>query len=409
MGIAVALTDHAGDLIGICHNPQPIWRLARKAKSEWGAGCLFCLNSGRGPSGSCTAAADALQTGSMVLTHDYAGFAHVALPLALGDRHFGMLLAGQVFDHYPEPLALERAAKDLGLSAQGFWNIARLQVPVSGSNLRVYGSLLLTLGRAVLDQSYGRVLKRRLAASDAKLQSANQELEQANSNLRDKVAALDKSNGEKDVLLQEVHHRVNNNLQVIASLLRLQAEFAENHQVADALRTSQMRIESMALIHAQLYGADDLRQVDFAEYTARLANNFLVSYGVDRARIGLSVELGGLKLPVDQAIPAGLILGELISNALKYAFPEPRRGSIRIEGGRSGDRIELVMRDDGVGIAQLADAQRRKPRGLKIIATLCRQLRGTLEQTQGAGEPGPGVVFRISFPNQVPDGDPSSS
>src|SRR6266852_2711216 len=110
----MALTDSEGQLLGICHNPQPIWSLARMAKPEWGAGCPFCLDL----SERCTAAADALRTGSMVLVHDLAGLAHVALPLSLGDRHLGTLIAGQVFDRYPEPLALERVAREFGLSAQ---------------------------------------------------------------------------------------------------------------------------------------------------------------------------------------------------------------------------------------------------------------------------------------------------
>ena len=105
-----------------------------------------------------------------------------------------------------------------------------------------------------------------------------------------------KSNGEKSILLQEIHHRVNNNLQVIASLLRLQAESFGDNQLGDALRTSHLRIESMALIHAQLYDATDLREVDFAEYSARLADNLLLSYGVDRDRITLSMDMGDLKL-----------------------------------------------------------------------------------------------------------------
>jgi len=420
MQVAIALTDERGRLLGTCHNPQPIWSLAREAKPEWGERCIFCLHPSRDPGGDpdgpCTAAADARRTGSVVLAHDQAGLAHVAIPFALGERYFATLLAGQVFDRYPDPLALGRVAKAFGLSEQELWDVARHQVPVSRSNLGIYGSLLLTLGRALLGQRYSVILKRKLMVSDAELQSANQDLATANANLLVKVAELSKSNGEKGVLLQEVHHRVNNNLQVIASLLRLQAESFGDNQLGDALRTSQLRIESMALIHAQLYDATDLREVDFAEYSARLAENLLLSYGVNRDRIALSVDMGDLKLSVDQAIPAGLILSELISNAIKYAFPEQRQGCIRVEGGRHGERIELALCDDGVGIPEPArhigsiqdstqgsTQPRGSSRGLKIVTILCGQLHATLEQghgeqTQGAGEPGPGAVFRISFP-----------
>src|ERR1700733_4656154 len=99
MQLAVALTDPEGRLMGVCHNPQPVWSLAREARAEWGEGCPFCLEATSG----CTAAAEARRTGSMVSVHDLAGLAHVALPLSLGDRYFGTLLAGQIFDRYPDP------------------------------------------------------------------------------------------------------------------------------------------------------------------------------------------------------------------------------------------------------------------------------------------------------------------
>jgi two-component sensor histidine kinase/ligand-binding sensor protein len=410
MHVAVALTDAEGRLMGICHNPQPIWSLARAEKPDWDGRCIFCLNSNGPSSGGtrpddssgehCTAAAEARRTGSVVLVHDLAGLAHVAIPLVSGDSYFGTLLAGQVFDRYPESLALGRTAKAYDLSEQGLWTVARRQVPVSRSNLSVFGSLLHTLGQALLDQRNSAILKGKLFVSDAELHSANEELATANANLLVKVAELSKSNGEKSVLLQEVHHRVNNNLQVIASLLRMQAESFGDNQLADALRTSQMRIESMALIHAQLYDASDLRQVDFADYSTRLAENLLLSYGVDRERIKLLVNMGALTLSVDQAIPAGLILGELIANAIKYAFPGQRSGTIRVEGSRCGKDIEMMMSDDGVGIPEIARSTQpvRPSRGLQIVSILCGQLHARLEQTRGIGEPGPGALFRISFP-----------
>ena len=101
--LAVALVDSQGQGVGPCHNPQPIWKLARDARPDWGAACPFCLDADRG----CTAAGEALRTNSLALVHDQGGFAHVAVPLSLGDRHLGTLLAGQVFDRFPEPLPLE--------------------------------------------------------------------------------------------------------------------------------------------------------------------------------------------------------------------------------------------------------------------------------------------------------------
>lgn len=397
MRVAVALIDTDGRLLGMCHNPQPIWSLARAARPDWGTGCPFCLDR----HGHCTAIADAEGTRSPALARDHVGLAHVAVPLTLGIRHFGTLLAGQVFDRYPEPIPLERIAKEFGLSAQEVWEVAHRQIPVSRSTLQVYGTLLSTLGQAFLRQRRGSILKRWLAKSNQQLKSSVQELETANASLKAKVAELDQSNFEKEILLREVHHRVNNNLQVIASLLRMQTDACPDHPLVDALRVSQHRVESMALIHAQLYDSADFRDVEFAGYAAQLAGNLLLSYGIDQARIRLRVELGPLKLGVDQAIPLGLILSELISNALKHAFPEGRTGSITIEGGRHGDRIELAVRDDGVGIVKSPELRQRKSLGLQIVSILCRQLKATLQQPNGPDGDGPGASFHISFPDKA--------
>jgi len=209
----------------------------------------------------------------------------------------------------------------------------------------------------------------------------------------DRLAA---SLAEKEVLLKEVHHRVKNNLQVIASLLRLQANAFSDPELAAALRESQTRVESMAMIHEQLYETQDLRDIDFARYAASLLNNLLQSYGVDDGRVAGHVALDPLPLGVDRAIPAGLILNELISNALKHAFPPGRRGYIWIEGGAREGRIQLSVRDDGVGIP--ADLQSRRPKslGLEIVNILTRQLKGEL-----AVESEHGTAFRISFPQAI--------
>lgn len=207
---------------------------------------------------------------------------------------------------------------------------------------------------------------------------------------RDRLTA---SLEEKEVLLKEVHHRVKNNLQVIASLLRMQAAALEDAALATALRESQFRVESMALIHEQLYETGDLREVDVADHAALLLNNLLQSYGIEDGRIAGHVEMRPLQLGVDRAIPVGLILNELVSNALKHAFPQGRRGSIRIEGGRRDGRIELAVRDDGCGIPDPDQPRRRKSLGLEIVNILTRQLKGNLTVESKSG-----AVFRISFP-----------
>jgi two-component sensor histidine kinase len=198
---------------------------------------------------------------------------------------------------------------------------------------------------------------------------------------------------EKEVLIQEVHHRVKNNLAVIASLLRMQATNAADERLGDELRDSQNRVESMALIHEQLYANGDLREVDLARHAAMLASNLFLSYGVDPARISRQVSVEPLLLGVDQAIPAGLILNELVSNALKHAFPDGRTGSVEIEGSRGEGRVRLTVRDDGVGVPPEVEMVRPNSLGMQIIKILTRQLKGTFEVT--CERP---ATFRISFP-----------
>lgn len=204
---------------------------------------------------------------------------------------------------------------------------------------------------------------------------------------------------EKEILIKEVHHRVKNNLQVIASLLRMQARGLQNEEAAEALRQSQNRVESMALIHEQLYETEDLRQVDLARHAGLLVANLANSYGTDARRIRFEVAIDPLPLGVDRAIPAGLILNELISNALKHAFPEGRPGVIRIEGGRREGGIELVVRDNGAGVPESVDPHRPGSMGLEIVKILVRQLKGThrLEREDG-------TAFRICFPERDQNG-----
>src|SRR5579885_2497162 len=163
---------------------------------------------------------------------------------------------------------------------------------------------------------------------------------------RDRLA---ESLAEKEVLLKEVHHRVKNNLQVIASLLRLQTNSFPDSNLAEALRESQNRVESMAIVHEQLYENKDLRYVDLAKQVNRLATNLFHCYG-DPARISWKARVEPIPLGVDRAIPLSLILNELISNALKHAFPGSRSGSMLMEGGRVNGDIFLSVRDDGVGM-----------------------------------------------------------
>ena len=219
---------------------------------------------------------------------------------------------------------------------------------------------------------------------------------------RDRLAA---SLAEKEILIKEVHHRVKNNLQVIASLLQFQAGAFDNPELTAALRDSQHRVESMALVHEQLYESKDLREVDLAKNAHQLLTNLFDSYGVDPARITGEIAIPRnsedppLVVGVDQAIPVGLILNELISNSLKHAFPCRRRGRLTVEGERLGSSVTLAIRDNGVGVPRDFEARSSRSLGLKIVRILVRQLRGEL--TMERGDRGTsGIAFRVTFPER---------
>ena len=217
--------------------------------------------------------------------------------------------------------------------------------------------------------------------------------------LREEHARLARSLKEKEVLLKELHHRVKNNLQVIASLLRMQAD--ADRRTTGVLQETLHRVEAIALIHEQLYQSDDLRQVNVTQQANLLMSNLFSAFGVDPARISGQVAIcprpdgTPVVLGVDQAIPVGLILNELISNALKHAFPNGRSGSLRIEGKSRDDKLDLAVIDDGVGVPEDLDARRGKSLGLEIVEILARQLRGTWELKRDAG-----TIFRLSFPER---------
>jgi PAS domain S-box-containing protein len=162
MRLAVALTDVEGRVLGRCHNPQPVWRLVIGARPQADGECHFCL----APPAFCSAARDALRTGKATIVEDQAGLAHIAVPLSLGKQQLGTLIAGQVFTRYPEPLPLDRVARDSGISRSRLWQEAIQQVPVTRATLQLYGNLLLSLGQAVLGERYAAILQRKLAQTN---------------------------------------------------------------------------------------------------------------------------------------------------------------------------------------------------------------------------------------------------
>jgi two-component sensor histidine kinase/PAS domain-containing protein len=186
---------------------------------------------------------------------------------------------------------------------------------------------------------------------------------------------------EKDVLLKEIHHRVKNNLQIISSLLSLQTAQMKDPQMKTILRESQNRVRSMALIHEKLYQSADLVQVDFEVYLKSLVHSLAQTYQVHSPSALLRVEAEKIFLDIDTAIPCGLIVNELVSNSLKYAFPEGTNGMISVSCVKSAanDRHVLTITDDGVGLPADFDLERCDSLGLKLVTGLVSQISGNLE------------------------------
>ena len=192
---------------------------------------------------------------------------------------------------------------------------------------------------------------------------------------------------EKEVLLSEIHHRVKNNMQVISSLLKIQSDKIKDKQYADMFKDSNDRIRSMSLVHEKLYRSKDFANVDFNGYVKTLVNGLFRSYGIDTNKIKAKIEIKDVSLGVDTAVPCGLLINELVSNSLKYAFPEEKNGEIRIAlRSINEDEFELIVSDDGLGIPQDLDIKKTESFGMELISILAEdQLDGQIELDRTAG------------------------
>ncbi len=210
------------------------------------------------------------------------------------------------------------------------------------------------------------------------------------SDITERIAAEERvrqSLKEKEILLREIHHRVKNNMQIISSLLKLEADYQKNDQLKHAFQDSQHRIRVMALVHEKLYRSESLAGIDFEEYVKSLVRELFRSYNANPDRISLSIEMGSVKLGLDHAIPCGLIINELVSNSLKYAFPGGRRGHIGVTlESIAGGIAELCVFDDGIGIPSQVDLENSPTLGLRLVAILARdQLKGEFVADRSKG------------------------
>jgi PAS domain S-box-containing protein len=200
---------------------------------------------------------------------------------------------------------------------------------------------------------------------------------------------------EKDILLREIHHRVKNNMQVISSLLDIQARASGKLQLIEMLHESQRRIQAMALVHEKLYASQDFSRIDMAGYVDTLSQELFQSYKVNPWKIEMIVQTDGVYLDINKGISCGLILNELISNALKHAFPGDRQGELQIIiGVTENTEIEIVVRDNGVGLPDDVDIHQPRTVGLYLVNGLVKnQLDGQIEVRRDNG-----TEFRMTFP-----------
>jgi PAS domain S-box-containing protein len=207
-------------------------------------------------------------------------------------------------------------------------------------------------------------------------------------------AALQAALQAKEVLLKEVYHRIKNNLQVVSSLLDMQADTLEDPHARAAFEDSQRRIQAMALIHESLYRADDLAHVNAADYLQQLSMRLFGGFQPSGGRIIFTLELEAVALEMHTAVPCGLILNELFSNAMKHAFPAGRAGSITIGLRRTPEgQVQLTVRDTGVGIPESLDVRATPSLGWQLVGLLTEQLGGTVALERHGG-----TTVTITFP-----------
>jgi len=213
--------------------------------------------------------------------------------------------------------------------------------------------------------------------------------------VRDRTAELSAMLKEREILLQEVHHRVKNNLQVISSLINIQMRKLDERGSRAALEECQTRVQAIALIHEKLYQFQDYARVPFSEYAKSLAGNVLHATGIAPANISLDLAIEDLTIAVDRAIPCGLVLNELMTNALKHAFPDGRHGTIRVGLSRLDDGLlQLSVGDDGIGLPAGVDLRKAGSLGLQLVATLAEQLEGKVSIHHELG-----TTFELTFPS----------
>lgn len=278
--------------------------------------------------------------------------------------------------------------------------------PADGSPQRIIRSVanvirndegrLITIEGIIQDISDRKATEEELRKSrdelEKRVEDRTRELSNLNDLLRKEIAERNeaerkvmRSLQEKEILLREVHHRVKNNLQIIISLLHLQSRKITDREMLSLIKESENRVRVMALVHERLYHAKDFSKIDLSDFIGFMATNLFRLYGIRQSQITLNIEVTEIPVDIYRAIPIGLIINELLSNSMKYAFPDGRKGEIRVTGKREGGTISLTVEDNGVGIPGSVDWRNTESLGLRLVTGLTDQLRGTVSLDRASG------------------------
>ena len=267
---------------------------------------------------------------------------------------------------------LSRVAKDVSYKRDYSVRAVRQSQDEIGLLIDAFNNMLIQIQERdqalIKDQE---TLERRVSERTKELKQEVQVRKEAESKL---IISLK----EKEVLLKEIHHRVKNNLQVVSSLLYLQSKKTSHYQTLEMLNESQNRIKSMALIHEKLYQSKDIGRIDFSEYVESLISHLSRSYGSHLKTVTVEVNINSVFLSIDKAIPCGLIINELVSNCMKYAFPDKREGEIQIEMKAQNGNVNMGIYDNGIGFPKDLDINKTETLGLQLVNALTAQLGGNI-------------------------------
>jgi signal transduction histidine kinase len=412
--LAVALVDAAGHLLGPGHNPRPTWGRLHAAQETAGNGCPFAL----APRRPCTCARNALARRELVLTRDRTGLVHFAVPLVLEEQPVGALLAGQVFDQYPEQPLLEHAATHLGLSPQAVWQVARLELPVKGATLRVYGRLLANLGQAFLQARYHTLLDAQ------RLEALEQRFQERTTALHHEIAERQRlereaQRAEHFALLGRLAAGVSHEIRNPLGAIFLHVDLLTEELQQPTPDSPAVVTETLAEIKAQLGRLEDLVQDYLSlvrvgaiqltpEDLGRAMQTWATEFHALAAPQGVSLQLAGLAELGTVALHATTLrraVLNLVQNALDAM---PRGGTLTLRGRRTPMHVQLQIQDTGSGINREQRAKIFEPLyttkpggtglGLYIVQEILAAHGGQVSFESVEGE---GTTFSLTLPRAV--------